>query len=132
MFKYSKLEHSCYNMYLNYKNLPSDLVSITNEDHNKYWASKPPKGKVLAVGYPFEFVDIPPKSNNELLKEEMDKLNSNYDIQMLSLANEYNIAVARDASAETEKVLAARSKIDALDTKYELDQANLIAKHNEA
>ena len=132
MFKYSELEHSCYNMSLNYKSLPSDLVSITNEDHNKYWVSKPPKGKVLTVGYPFEFVDIPQKSNDELFELEIEALNNEYDKDMLSLANEYNIAVARDASTETEKVLSARAKIDALDAKYDLDQASLIAKHNEA
>tara|TARA_R110002074_G_scaffold178539_3_gene342242 strand:+ start:181 stop:531 length:351 start_codon:yes stop_codon:yes gene_type:complete len=75
---------------------------------------------------------LPTKSNDQLLNEGMEELNKQYDANMLSLANEYNIAVARDASTETEKVLAARSKIDALDAKYELDQANLIAKYNEA
>lgn len=81
-----------------------------------------------------EFQDIvnPTKSNDELFSEEMEQLNNQYDIDMLVLANEYNIAVARDASTETEKVLTARAKIDALDAKYESDQASLIEKYKEA
>lgn len=75
---------------------------------------------------------LPTKSNDQLLNEEMEALNKQYDANMLSLANEYNIAVARDASTETEKVLAARAKIDALDLQYDSDQAKLIAKYNEA
>ncbi len=74
----------------------------------------------------------PAKSNDQLLNEEMEQLNKQYDTIMSSLANEYSIALARDASTETEKVLSARAKIDALDSQYDSDQANLIAKYSEA
>lgn len=129
MIKYSESEHSCYNMLFKYKKLPEDLIEISNEEHKIYWMSRPPQGKVLAVGYPFKFVDIPKKDNDELFNEEMDKLNKQYDKDMLVLVNEYNIAVVRDASEVEEKALAARVKVDNLDAKYDSDQAKLIQKY---
>lgn len=73
--------------------------------------------------------EIPPKSTDELFEEEMAKLNEDYDAGMLSLANEYNIAVARDGSVETEKVTAVRAKIGAMDNQYEIDQISLFNKY---
>lgn len=79
-----------------------------------------------------ELILNPIKTKDELLSEEMQLLNNQYDSDMLTLTNKYNIAVARDSSTETEKVLAVRVEINALDAKYDLDQASLIKKYKEA
>ena len=77
----------------------------------------------------FQLIVNPPKTNDELFAEEMDELNANYDKAMSLLANEYNVAVARDGSVETEKVASVRAKITALDSQYETDQLAIINKY---
>ena len=77
----------------------------------------------------FQVILNPPKTNDELFAEEMDELNANYDKAMSLLANEYNVAVARDGSVETEKVASVRAKITALDSQYETDQLAIINKY---
>lgn len=129
MFKYSESEHACYNVSLKYKSLPSDLVSITKEDHDTYWLSKPPQGKALAVGYPFSFVDLPKRNNEDLFKDEMRVLNENHYQDVLEATNQYNIAVARDGSTEGDKVAVARAILADIDAKHELDQLAIIEKY---
>jgi len=77
----------------------------------------------------FQTIANPPKTNDELFVEEMDALNANYDKAMSLLANEYNVAAARDGSVETEKVASVRAKITALDSQYETDQLAIINKY---
>jgi hypothetical protein len=60
---------------------------------------------------------------------DISKLNSDYDYNMKSLASEYNIAIARDGSVESEIVDAIRSEISDLDSQYEADQLAIITKY---
>ena len=77
----------------------------------------------------FQAIANPPPPTGELLNSEMNALNAAYDKAMTDLSVEYNVAVARDGSTETEKVTAIRAKITVLDGKYETDQATIIDKY---
>ena len=74
-------------------------------------------------------IKIKQKTTDELFAEEMDALNSEYDVNMAILANKYNIAVARDGSQETVKVESARAEITTLDAQYESDQLAIFNKY---
>lgn len=77
----------------------------------------------------YQTIVNPPKSNDELFTEEMNALNTDYDKNMLILANKYNIAVARDGSQETAKVESARAEISTLDAQYDADQLAILNKY---
>ncbi len=77
----------------------------------------------------FQAIVNPPPTQEELFNSEMDALNTEHDKAMTNLSVEYNVAVARDGSTETEKVTAIRAKITALDGKYETDQTAIINKY---
>lgn len=68
-------------------------------------------------------------SKDELFNSEMNALNATYDKAMADLSFEYNVALARDRSTETEKVKAIIDKITALDGKYEADQTVISNKY---
>lgn len=68
-------------------------------------------------------------SNLKAFNGEIEAINIEYDRSMTLLANEYNVAIARDGSVETEKVLTVRTKISDLDSKYEIDQLAIITKY---
>lgn len=70
MIKYSVKNHACYDADLNYKNLPDDVVIITADEHLIFMGDSAPVGKRLVKNkYPFEFEDIPKKSNAEIVAE---------------------------------------------------------------
>ena len=71
----------------------------------------------------------PAKSNDELFNDELDALNKNHEKSSGELVKRHAQAVARDGSTETEKVIAIRAELSALDLQYESDQAALIAKY---
>ncbi|CAM0044872.1 tail fiber assembly protein [Vibrio phage K460] len=79
-------------------------------------------------GFP-AWVANPLPPNDELFNSEMSALNASYDKAMNDLSIEYNVAMARDGSTETEKVTTIRAKITALDVKYEADQAAILNKY---
>lgn len=133
MNKYSATTDRVYPVKLlsKYSDLPGDLVDITSSESEIYFGNiQPPEGMQRKKHcYPFEFEAIPLPSTEELFSAEMNALNVAYDKAMTDLSTEYNIAVARDGSTETEKVTYIRGKITALDGKYETDQLAIINKH---
>ena len=60
---------------------------------------------------------------------EMNALNEKHYQDVLSAINQYNIAVARDGSAESDKVATARAMLADLDAQFELDQLAIITKY---
>lgn len=103
-------------------------VMLTEDQANVLYYNAIPEGKRRKAGT-LELEDIPQPSTDELFTEEIGALNENYDKAMLLLANEYNVAVARDGSVETEKVTSIRANINALDSQYETDQLAIINKY---
>jgi len=67
MIKYSAKSHACYDTSLNYSELPSDLVEITQEEHQVFMGASLPDGKQLKINcYPFKFEDIPDPTPDQL------------------------------------------------------------------
>ena len=60
---------------------------------------------------------------------EMNALNKKHYQDVLSATNQYNIAVARDGSTESDKVATARAILADLDAQFELDQLAIITKY---
>lgn len=60
---------------------------------------------------------------------EMNALNEKHYQDVLSATNQYNIAVARDGSTESDKVATARAILADLDAQFELDQLAIIDKY---
>ena len=84
--------------------------------------------------YTFESPEVqeilnPAKSKDQLFNDELDTLNKTYEKDSGELVKRHAQAVARDGSTETEKVIAIRADLSALDFQYESDQAALIAKY---
>lgn len=119
------------------KELPNDQQLFSSEDGSKWVPHLDGKPRADIDDWfhknltwdEFQAIVNPPKTDDELFTEEMDQLNSEYDENMLILANKYNIAVARDGSQETVKVESARAEISTLDAQYELDQLAIINKY---
>ena len=63
---------------------------------------------------------------------EMNTLNEKHYQDVLSATNQYNIAVARDGSTESDKVSAARANLADIDAQFELDQLAIIDKYHGA
>lgn len=77
MIKYSEINHACYNMLLNYKKLPTDLIEISKSDHDVFMGKMTPMNKMLVKNkYPFEFENIPPKSLAQLEAEYTSALDA--------------------------------------------------------
>lgn len=98
----------------------------------EYWLSDGSKYTIdeLGVDIPDDALLSPPEpSIEEKFQAEMDALNSSYEREQLKLANEYSIAIARDGSVESEKVQAARDKINELDLQFQANQQALIDKY---
>ncbi|AUR84731.1 hypothetical protein NVP1063O_064 [Vibrio phage 1.063.O._10N.261.45.C7] len=68
-------------------------------------------------------------NKNKAFNADIDVLNVEYDASMLALSNKYSVAVARDGSTETEKVIAVRTRIVQLDSEFETNRTNLINKY---
>lgn len=60
---------------------------------------------------------------------EMNALNKKHYQDVLSATNQYNIAVARDGSTESDKVTTALAILADLDAQFELDQLAIINKY---
>lgn len=60
---------------------------------------------------------------------EMNALNEKHYQDVLSATNQYNIAVARDGSTESDKVATARANLADIDAQFELDQLAIITKY---
>jgi hypothetical protein len=114
---------------MKYAELNEDGLILGVFSRNRDGLSKVPNNATVGMIWDGTTLSTPPKSNDELFSKEMEELNFKYDSEMLKLSNEYVIAVARDASTESEKVLSVRSSIDNLDAQYEADQAALIQKY---
>lgn len=66
MIKYSPSSHACYDMDLNYSNLPCDLIEISESEYLAF-SNLPPDGKrIVKHVYPFEFEDIPDLTPEQL------------------------------------------------------------------
>jgi hypothetical protein len=72
MIKYSPKNHACYNTRLLYKELPDDLIEITEAEHQVFMGNSTPEGKKLVTGiYPFKFEDIPEPPVSVTAKDEL-------------------------------------------------------------
>jgi len=106
--------------------------SMLDKRGTEYWLIDGSKYTIdeLGVDVPDDALLSPPEpTTEEKFQAEMDALNSSYEQEQLKLANEYSIAIARDGSVESEKVQAARDKINELDLQFQSNQQALIDKY---
>ncbi|WP_333496872.1 hypothetical protein [Kluyvera sp. CHPC 1.251] len=106
----------------------SDAVEVSDDVYREFSAEK--EGNVLGVvdGMP-AWIEKPPYSNSDLLKNAIIKLNFSYqgDIEVLNRA--WLAAAVNDGVNETSKKDAVLVQINARKAAYETDRAEIIAQY---
>ncbi|WP_370557374.1 tail assembly chaperone [Edwardsiella tarda] len=101
---------------------PDGGVDVDDEVFIKF--KTPPEGKVRIVGadgYP-AWGDIPPKTNEELLKNELQAISKKYQEDIDALNQAYLAAVVSDGPGEPAKQQAVRDAITARKAQYAADK----------
>ena len=132
---YSQSEHVIYPgiLYESYQKAgtwPTDGIEISDEDAIKFNGSNQPAGKMLDyVNGQLCWVDLPPKPDSELLKEELQTLSVNYQVDIEKLNRAWLAAAVNDGVNETSKKDAVLAQINTRKNQYASDKAAVIAQY---
>lgn len=85
----------------------------------------------IATGEIMELPDapLPIKTNAEKIAEEVSILNTNLQINLKELSDQYVKALLANGTSEATKVAAIRSQRTALQTQFATDYAAIISKY---
>lgn len=102
------------------ENWPSDAVLVTEEEAAEYWMTTPPDGKKLgAVDDKPAWVDIPPRTREELIKDaenERQRLLANADKIMIDWRTELMLGeISDDNRDKLSAWLAYKNQVKAVD-----------------
>lgn len=102
------------------ENWPSDAVLVTEEEAAEYWMTAPPDGKKLgAVDDKPAWVDIPPRTREELIKDaenERQRLMANADKIMIDWRTELMLGeISDDNRDKLSAWLAYKNQVKAVD-----------------
>ncbi|MCO8139779.1 tail fiber assembly protein [Escherichia coli] len=108
---------------------PSDAVLLTEEETETYWMVTPPDGKKLgAVDGKPAWVDIPPRTREELIKDaenERKRLLANADAVMLDWRTELMLDEISDTNrAKLSAWLAYKNEVKAVDVTADPEHVN--------
>jgi hypothetical protein len=102
----------------------SDSKEVSGELFQEFIV-QPPPGKQRGVGpdgMP-AWVDLPPRPNDELLHDELQKISDQYKLDINELNQAYLAAIVSDGPGEVAKQAAVRSAIDERKAQYVADKA---------
>lgn len=102
------------------ENWPSDAVLVTEEEAAEYWMTTPPDGKKLgAVDGKPAWVDIPPRTREELIKDaenERKRLLANADKIMIDWRTELMLGeISDDNRDKLSAWLSYKNQVKAVD-----------------
>lgn len=85
----------------------------------------------ITTGEIVELLDapLPTKTNAEKITEEVSILNTNLQINLKELSDQYVKALLANGTSEAAKVAAIRSQRTALQTQFATDYAAIISKY---